>query len=255
MRVLVTGGTGTLGTAIVRQLRDRGHDPLTSSRTAGLDRVVVDFATGSGIDDAVEGVDAIVHAASDPGRQAKTTDVEGTRRLAKTGIPVLYMSIVGVDIHPFRYYRIKRQGELALAANATAWTVLRATQFHAFLDRLITMSRSAAQWIPGNGDSGDTRFPAARGLMFQPVSHEEVAGAVIDLLESGPTNQIEQFAGPQQLESAELIEAWARARGGRPFYVPTAGRIARAFKEGYVLAEPGVRTGTATWDDHLLGNG
>lgn len=255
MRVLVTGGTGTLGSAVVRLLRERGHDPLIASRRPGIGRVVVDFATGFGIADAVEGVDAIVHAASDPGRHAKTTDVEGTRRLAETGIPVLYLSIIGVDVHPFRYYRIKREGEKTLAAVSGSWTVLRATQFHAFLDRMITMSRSAVQWFPGNGDRGDTHFPAVRGLMFQPVSHEEVAGTVIDLLEAGPTNQIEQFAGPQQLESAGIVEAWARARGGRPFYVPTAGRVARAFKEGYVLAAPGVSTGTVTWDDYLQGNG
>ncbi len=254
VRILVTGGTGTLGSSIVSQLGIRGHEAVVGSRTAGPDRVAIDLATGSGISSAVAGVDAIVHAASDPARHAKVTDVSGTVHLAKTGLPVLYTSIMGVDRHPFRYYQIKREGELALAANSVQWTVLRATQFHSFIDYLLSASKNAASKIPGNrGD--ETRFPASRGLKFQPVAHEEVASQIVDLLESGPTNSIEKFAGPQQFDSEELTQSWAQARGGRPFFVPTAGKVAKAFKDGAVLAGPEVPVGSTTWADYLLQTG
>lgn len=253
MRVLVTGGTGTLGSSVVQQLGERGHDVVTGSRTAGLGRAVIDFATGDGITAAATGMDAIVHAASDP-RHAQTTDIEGVTHLAATGVPVLYVSIMGVDRHPFRYYRQKREGELALAQAASQWTVLRATQFHSFIDFLLSASKSTAAKLPGNRGRA-TRFPSSRGLKFQPVAHQEVAGRIVELLEGGPTNSIEQFGGPQQFDSEELTAMWAQARGGRPFYLPTAGRVARAFKVGYVLAAPGVATGSITWADYLSRTG
>lgn len=254
MRVLVTGGTGRLGSSVVGQLEARGHEAVIGSRTGGPNRAVIDLATGEGIPNAIAGVDAIVHAASDPGRHARVTDVDGTVHLAKTGVPVLYTSIMGVDRHPFRYYKIKREGEIALAANASQWTVLRATQFHAFIDYLLAASKSAASKLPGNRGSAP-RFPASRGLKFQPVAHEEVAGQIVDLVEAGPTNSIEQFAGPQQFDSGELAETWAQSRGGRPFYLPTAGRVARAFKDGAVLADPDAPVGSTTWADYLSQTG
>lgn len=250
MRVLVTGGTGTLGSELVEQLRVRGHDPLIASRRPGSGRVVIDLATGDGLDSAVQGIDVIVHCASAPGRSARATDVEGTVNLAATNIPVLYMSIVGVDRHPFRYYQIKREGEIALAANSSRWTVLRATQFHVFVDQILSSSKSAAQKIPGNRGTAPL-FLATRGFKIQPIAHQEVATKLVDLVESGPTNAVEQLAGPQPFSSEELAETWGRARGGRPVYVPTIGRVSHAFKNGLALPGEGVTTGSQTWEEFL----
>mgnify|MGYP001157629483 FL=1 len=250
MRVLVTGGTGTLGSAVVEKLRQHGHEAVIGSRKSGAGRVVINLATGDGIERAVVSVDVVVHTASDPGRHARTTDVVGTRRLAETGLPVLYTSIIGIDEHPYRYYRIKREGEQVLEAASQNWTVLRATQFHAFVDRLLTMSKSAAARVPTNGGR-DARFPFSRDWWLQPVSHYEVAARIVDLVEAGPTNTIEQFAGPEQFVSQDLARSWADARGGRPFWMPTVGRISRAFKDGSALAGPDVVTGLTTWTDYL----
>jgi uncharacterized protein YbjT (DUF2867 family) len=250
MRVLVTGGTGTLGSAVVDQLRQRGHEAVVGSRTSGAGRVVINLATGDGIERAVVNVEAVVHTASDPGRHARTTDVVGTRRLAETGLPVLYTSIVGIDGHPYRYYRIKREGEQALEVSSQNWTVLRATQFHVFVDRLLAMSKSAAGRVPTNGGR-DARFPSSKDWWLQPVSHHEVACRIVDLVDAGPTNSIEQFAGPEQFVSRDLARSWAEARGGRPFWMPTFGRISRAFKDGSALAGPEVTTGVTSWTDYL----
>ena len=74
--------------------------------------------------------------------------------------------------------------------------MLRATQFHAFVDWIMSSSKSALGKLPGNrGD--DARFPATRGFKVQPVAHEEVAAHAITLIEAGTTNSIEQFGGPR----------------------------------------------------------
>ena len=73
MDILVTGGTGKLGRALVERLRGDGRAPRVLSRTAGQGRVVGDLRTGAGIDDAVRGADVIVHCAPAPRGDAATT--------------------------------------------------------------------------------------------------------------------------------------------------------------------------------------
>jgi NAD+-dependent farnesol dehydrogenase len=68
MRVLVTGGTGYLGTAIVRALERRGHDAVVFARGAGgADRQIAvrgDVRRREDVAQAVRGVDAVCHAAA-----------------------------------------------------------------------------------------------------------------------------------------------------------------------------------------------
>jgi farnesol dehydrogenase len=70
MRVLVTGGSGYLGQAIVRALEARGHAPVVFSRTAsraarpGLDCIDGDITDGAAVRRAAAGCDAICHAAA-----------------------------------------------------------------------------------------------------------------------------------------------------------------------------------------------
>jgi len=69
MKVLVTGGTGYLGSAIVRALAARGHEPVAFARRAaraGLPGAAIDgdVRDRGGVDDAVRRVDAVCHAAA-----------------------------------------------------------------------------------------------------------------------------------------------------------------------------------------------
>ncbi|MFF5219678.1 SDR family oxidoreductase [Micromonospora sp. NPDC000212] len=84
---------------------------------------------------AVDGVDAILHLASQPGGGARThrVDMLATRRLAlaagHAGVgQLVYVSTVGVDRVPLAYYRHKLAAERVVAAGPAPWTVLRATQ-------------------------------------------------------------------------------------------------------------------------------
>lgn len=69
MRVLVTGGTGYLGSAIVRALARRGHQPVAFARRAsgaGLPGLAIegDIRDRGVVEDAVQGVDAVCHSAA-----------------------------------------------------------------------------------------------------------------------------------------------------------------------------------------------
>jgi uncharacterized protein YbjT (DUF2867 family) len=124
-RVLVTGGTGGLGRELVPRLAAAGHAVRVMSRRtapAGAtgEWARADLVTGDGLDEAVRGVDVVVHAASNALQDTRATDVDGTRRLAeackRAGVAnLLYVSIVGVDRIGHPYYRAKWDAERALA--------------------------------------------------------------------------------------------------------------------------------------------
>src|SRR5689334_10174396 len=115
MHILVTGGTGTLGRAVVPVLIGAGHEvrvmthrPAAAAPVGGGAIAAADLSTGHGLAEAVRGVDAVVHLASAPyqGRRTVEVDVEGTRRLLAaaraSGVRhLLDVSIVGVDRVPW----------------------------------------------------------------------------------------------------------------------------------------------------------
>lgn len=65
MRALVTGSSGHLGEALVRTLREAGHDFLGLDVAAGdYTNVVASIADRAAVTDCMEGVDAVFHAAT-----------------------------------------------------------------------------------------------------------------------------------------------------------------------------------------------
>src|SRR4051794_38577127 len=128
--VLVTGGTGVLGSYLVPRLRERGHEVRPLSRhPVGENAVRGDVRTGEGLEVAAGGCDVIVHAATSAQRRTRETEVEGTRHVvdaARTaGAHLIYVSIVGVDRHRIPYYKAKWQAEQVVESSGIPWTILR----------------------------------------------------------------------------------------------------------------------------------
>ncbi|QDY05765.1 NAD-dependent epimerase/dehydratase family protein [Micromonospora sp. HM134] len=251
MRVLVTGAGGTLGRAVLPRLLGDGCTVRAMSRRPrhdpAVEWMVADLGTGVGVAAAVAGVDAVLHLASRPGGGARThrVDVSGTRRLAlaaaHAGVGhLVYVSIVGVDRVPIPYYRHKLAAEQVVAAGPVPWTVLRATQFPVFLDRLL---RTVGRLGPVPGD------PA---VLAQPVDQHEVAARLVERLGVGPLTGVEEYGGPQVLRFDEAVRAWRAARRSRRPLLPVRlpGRLGRELRAG-ALTTTAVPTGRRTWADHL----
>lgn len=222
--ILVTGGTGDLGTPTVSRLRSNGHTVRILSRRPGPDHLVGDLERGTGIDTAVACVDIVLHLASNARK-----DLPGTRRLLDAsraaGIRhLVYISIVGVDRIPYFYYRDKFANEQAIAASGVPFTILRATQFHSFPARLISLQR---------------RLPVLFGpdLPIQPIATDEVAARLVELAEAEPAGRVDDIGGPEILRFPELAAEWSRATGERRRVrsVRLPGATFRAFREGHHL--------------------
>ena len=252
MRVLITGGTGTLGRSLVRAVAGAGHDARVMSRRARSARLAEDFewaqadiAAGDGVRAAVEGADAVIHAATDP-RRAEAVDVQGTRHLVEAARAArvahfVYVSIVGIEEIPLGYYRSKLAAERIVAESGLPHTTLRATQFHSLIAGFI----SQAARVP-------LLLPLPTGFKFQSVAESEVAARLVGCLGEGPRGRIEDFGGPEVLTLGEMAAVWLEAKGVRKKLVrlPLPGAAAAAFRAGKNTAPHGAR-GAIRWRDWL----
>jgi uncharacterized protein YbjT (DUF2867 family) len=241
--ILVTGGTGTLGRSVVRELTRAGRDVRVLSRRPGDGHVVGDLVTGAGIDEAVRGAGAIIHCATDT--RAPRNDVTGTGNLIaaahRHGAPhLVYVSIVGVDRVPLGYYRVKREVEQLVTASGLPWTILRATQFH---DLVLTLSRLLAR---------PPVLVVPAGTSMQPVDSGEVAARLVQLAQGDPAGWAPELGGPEVVPFADLARAYLRATGRRRPVLPVRlpGRVARGYREGGHLA-PAHADGRRTFEDFL----
>ncbi len=253
MKILLTGGTGGLGREVVRAAEAAGHTVRIASRRARPDDAPpahewarMDVESGGGVREALEGVDAVVHAASDPRRHA-AVDVEGTRRLAEAAraagtAHLVYVSIVGIDRIPFPYYRSKLAAEQVLAASGVPHSILRATQFHSFID---TMTAGAAR-VP-------LILPLPTTFRFQSVDTCEAAERLVRAVQDGPGGRLPDFGGPEVLTMGEMARGWKAARGvGKPIVpLPLPGPVAAALRAGWATLGAGGERGTLRWADWL----
>ncbi|MGR6915867.1 SDR family oxidoreductase [[Actinomadura] parvosata] len=249
--VLVTGGSGRLGRVVLEKLVEAGHEVRATSRAArpaagGVRWMVADLTSGVGVAQAVAGAEVIVHLASAPykGRYTRRVELDGTSALLaaarEAGVRhLIYVSIVGVDRVPWGYFRTKLQAEGLVRDGGVPWTIVRATQFHEFVELALKgMARVGV-------------VVADPGVMVQPVDVRDLAGHLVALVGRGPGGEVEEYGGPESLTMAEAATSWLRARGlRRPVLrLRLPGGMGRAARAGLLTTE--ARPAKITWEDYL----
>jgi len=241
-RILVTGGTGRLGRALVPRLLEAGHDVRVLTRRtrepAAHRWVVGDLRTGppgAGLD-----ADVLIHLATTNGRG----DVAATGNLIEAakaaGHPhLVYVSIVGIDHFALGYYRAKLACERLVEGAGLPWTIQRTTQFH----ELIADLCEAQRLLPV------TLMPAK--VRFRPVDVGEVADALVTAAAGPAAHRLPDLGGPDEREAADLARRYLKATGRRrPVWaVPLPGKAIRDFRAGRHLTPD--RVGRITFDDFL----
>ncbi len=204
--------------------------------------MVGDLATGSGLAAALHGVGTVIHCATDP--RSAGADLRAAEQLlaaARDERPhLVYISIVGIDRIPLRYYQDKLAVERLVEGAGLPWTILRTTQFH---DLVRTLLRPLVR-LPV--------VPVPAGIRVQPIDVDEVAARLLDLAAAGPAGRAPDLGGPQVRDAADLARAYLRHLGRRrPVVpVPVPGPIARGYRDGANLV-PDNRSGGRTWEEFL----
>jgi uncharacterized protein YbjT (DUF2867 family) len=255
-RILVTGGTGTLGRHVVPQLRDAGREVRVLSRNGrngeqGVEFVPGDLATGEGVDAAVQGTEVVVHlAGSAKGDEDKARHLVQAASRARVR-HLVYISVVGADRIPvasgldramFGYFAAKRAAEQQIAGSGLGWTTLRATQFHDLT--LVTVRQLARLPV----------VPVPAGWRFQPIDPAEVADRLVELALGAPAGLVADLGGPRVYTLAELVRGYLGAVGKHRPVLPLRlpGKANRAFRAGANLA-PERAVGRRTWEEFLAG--
>jgi uncharacterized protein YbjT (DUF2867 family) len=246
--VLVTGATGTLGRRLTGELARRGHEvvagtsrPGAPARIAGIRFSQFDLSTGSGLGQALVGVEAVIHSATSPSR-AGEVDVGGIRRLsaaARPGVHLVFPGIVGSDLIPTRYYKMKTASEQALVSSGQPWTILRATQFHQLIwFWYARRSRNPFLFVPSQ-----TRY--------QVIDPLEVARRLVDAVEAGPQGRMDDIGGPTAYDAADLARSCLSAIHSRRKVIAYTrwGLPAASLRAGANLSAN--RAGGETWNEFV----
>ena len=203
MNIVVIGGTGLIGSKLVRKLREQGHQAVPASPDSGVNTL-----TGEGLAQALNGAAVVVDVSNSPSFEdtavlkffeTSTRNILKAEAAAGVGHHVA-LSVVGTDrLSESGYFRAKIAQEKLIRDSSIPYSIVHATQFFEFMKR-----------IADDATDGNTvRLPP---VLIQPMAAEDVAGAVARVTVGSPVNGIVEVAGPQSFRLDELIRRDLRER-------------------------------------------
>jgi uncharacterized protein YbjT (DUF2867 family) len=206
MKIVVIGGSGLIGSNLVRRLRQSGHEVVAASPKSGVNAI-----TREGLAEALSGAQVVVDVANSPSWEddavlaffeTSTRNLLAAEAAAGVGLH-LALSVVGSDRLPDNgYFRAKKAQEDLIKASGRPFTILHATQFFEFVGGIIE-----------SGADGDIiRLSPA---LFQPIASDDVAAALADLAVAPPVNGTVEVAGADAAPLDEIARQFLAAKGDR----------------------------------------
>lgn len=203
MKIVVIGGSGLIGSKLVKKLREQGHEAVAASPNSGVNSV-----TGEGLAEVLKGASVVVDVSNAPSWEDKAVMeffTTSTRNLltyeAAAGVGHhVALSVVGTErLLESGYFRAKIAQENLIKASSIPYSIVRATQFFEFVKGIADLST----------DGNKVRLPSA---LIQPMAANDVAGAVGRIAVGSPVNGIVEVGGPEQFHLDELVRRDLAAR-------------------------------------------
>lgn len=203
MKIVVIGGTGLIGSRLVKKLKDQGHEAVAASPDTGVNTL-----TGEGLADVLRGTSVVVDVSNSPSLEdaaalsffeTSTRNLLDAEAAARVGHHVA-LSVVGTDrLTESGYFRAKMAQEKLIASSSIPYTIVHATQFFEFVKSMAAVATD-----------GDKVRVAP--VLIQPMAADDVASAVARICVGKPVNGIIEVAGPEQWRLDELIRRGLAAR-------------------------------------------
>jgi uncharacterized protein YbjT (DUF2867 family) len=204
MKIVIIGGSGLIGSKLVRKLRERGHEAVSAAPDTGVNTL-----TREGLAEALDSAAVVVDVSNSPSFddaavlhffETSTANVLDAEAAAGVGHHVA-LSVVGTDrLAESGYFRGKIAQETLIKRSSVPYSIVHATQFFEFMKS-----------IADTATDGNTVRLAP--VLIQPMAAEDVASAVGRIAVGAPVNGVVEVAGPEQLRLDELVRRYLGARG------------------------------------------
>jgi uncharacterized protein YbjT (DUF2867 family) len=203
IKIVVIGGSGLIGSKLVKKLREHGHDAVAASRDSGINTL-----TGEGLAEAMRGASVVVDVSNSPSfEDAAVLEFfeTSTRNLlaadAEAGVGHhVALSVVGTErLSESGYFRGKMAQERLIKESSIPYSIVRATQFFEFVKSIADAATegSVVRLAP---------------VLIQPMAADDVADAVATVALGAPVNGTVEVAGPKQFRLDDLIRRGLGAR-------------------------------------------
>jgi uncharacterized protein YbjT (DUF2867 family) len=196
MKIVVIGGTGLIGSKLVANLREQGHEAVAASPNTGVNTL-----TGEGLADVLAGASVVIDVANSPSFEdaavleffeTSTSNLLAEEEKAGVGHHV-GLSIVGTERPPVRgYFRAKNVQENLIVKSPVPYSIVHATQFFEF-----------TRGIADEATDGNTVRIAP--VLYQPIAGDDVAAQVGRVAVGAPLEGRVEIAGPEQFRMDEFI--------------------------------------------------
>jgi uncharacterized protein YbjT (DUF2867 family) len=244
MKVSVIGGTGLIGSKLVKKLREHGHEAVAASPNTGVNSV-----TGEGLADALKGASVVVDVTNAPSWEDTAVlkfFETSTRNLLAYGAAAgvghyVALSVVGTErLLESGYFRAKLAQENLIKASSIPYSIVRATQFFEFVKQIADYST----------EGNKVRLPSA---LIQPMAADDVASALDRIATSSPVNGTVEIGGPERFGLDELIRrALAAFHDPREVISDPHGRYYGIHvSERSLVPNDGARLGETRFEDWL----
>src|SRR5216110_4128146 len=169
MKIVVIGGTGLIGSKLVKKLREHGHEAVAAAPNTGVNTL-----TGEGLAEVLKGAAVVVDVSNSPSWEdaavlkffeTSTRNLLNYEAAAGVGHHVA-LSVVGTDrLSESGYFRAKIAQEKLIKESSIPYSIVHATQFFEFLKSIADAATD------GN------RVRLAQ-VLIQPMASDDVAEAV-----------------------------------------------------------------------------
>jgi len=202
MKISVIGGTGLIGSKLVKKLGEHGHEAVAAALDSGVNTL-----TGEGLADALKGASVLVDVTNAPSWEDTAVlkfFETSTRNLLAYGADAgvghyVALSVVGTErLLESGYFRAKLAQENLIKASSIPYSIVRATQFFEFVKQIADYST----------EGNKIRLPPA---LIQPMAADDVASALARIATNSPVNGAVEIGGPEQFRLDELVRRYLTA--------------------------------------------
>lgn len=244
MKIIIIGGSGLIGSKLVKKLREQGHEAVAASPNSGVNTL-----TGEGLAEVLKGAQVVVDVSNSPSFE-DTAVMEffktSTRNLltyeASAGVRHhVALSVVGTErLSESGYFRAKTAQEKLIKESSIPYSIVHATQFFEFVKSIADAAT----------EGNKVRLAP---VLIQPMAADDVASAVGRVALDSPLNSTVEVAGPEQFRFDELIRQSLSARNDPREVIsdPHSRYFGAELSERTLVPDDGARLGETRFADWL----